>query len=203
MSAQAGKGAGFDRFSSFLAWACAALVIAFAMAFYWLAPLTIVLVAPIFALSVLAALAFLLSGWSMIRRARWGAPAGLAIAISIAFVAPFSSLAMRLDFQIKRPAMEAIVAELDVADRLAASPGSSFVEVDVGGVALRGRAFLAGTAQCSAVFFPTFFGIPDGAAGFLYAPDCYTPSDFPSGAFGVYQWRVEALGGDWRRLSGT
>lgn len=58
--------------------------------------------------------------------------------------------------------------------------------------------------ECGAiVFFPTFYGIPDGVGGFLFVPECAGPEMFPAGLWGAPHLEPRPLGGPWYRVSGT
>ncbi len=203
MQAPPSNAADFDRLSSAVAWICAVAILVTAAAWYWLVTLTILLVFPVLLLAVGIGLAFILSGWSLIRRGKWRPVAALTVSMATAMLIPFSTVAMHVDFHINRRAMLTVVSELSAADQRPDGQQAPEFFFSVPGPASGGEAFVFVSGECRAVFFPTFWGIPDGAAGFLYAPDCFNPETFPGGRFGVRQWNVRSLGQDWWRIGGT
>lgn len=203
MQTPSSNAADFDRVSSAVAWICAVAVLVSAVAWYWLITLTILLVFPLLLLATGIGLAVILSGWSLIRRGKWRPVAALTVSLTAAMLIPFSTAAMHLDFQIKRHAMLTVVSELSAADQRPHDQQVSEAFFSVPGPASGGEAFVFISDDCQAVFFPTFWGIPDGAAGFLHAPDCFDPETFPGGRFGVRVWNVRPLGQHWWRIGGN
>lgn len=193
----------FDRLSSAVAWSCAAILLVGAVAWYWLAFMSLFLVLLGLLVAAAAAFAFVLSGWSLIRRGKWRPVAALTVSVGTVLLIPFSTIAMHIDFHLKRPAMFALVSEQSAANSGGDDRRSPEAFLAVPGPASGGEAFVFVTGDCQAVFFPTFWGIPDGAEGFLHAPDCFDPAAFPGGRFGVRQWNVRSLGEDWWRIGGT
>ncbi|WP_158272161.1 hypothetical protein [Marinicauda salina] len=185
---------------------------ALAFAWYWIAGSAGFLIFLFVYLAVPAAVAvaaaLCLAGYVALRERtiRGVAPLlTLSAAIASLFLIPFSTLSMRTDFALKRAGMEDVVRDI----ALDGGPG----EVLLGRRRLTagdrwlvsGESIFAMPTECGVmVFFPTFFGVPDGAAGFLYAPPCAVPSDFPGERFGVGRWSVQSLPAEgWHRISGT
>lgn len=203
MQAPSSSAADFDRLSSAVAWICAVVVLASAITWYWLVSLSIFLVLLALPVASAAAFAFVLSGWSLIRRGKWRPVAALTVSVGAVLLLPLSTVAMHIDFHLKRPAMSAFVSEQSAASSGGEDTLLWETYLTVPGPATGGEVFVVVTGDCQAVFFPTFWGIPDGAEGFLHAPDCFDPAAFPGGRFGVRVWHVRSLGQDWWRIGGA
>lgn len=147
--------------------------------------------------------------------ARWTPIVALLSSVVAFAVIPYSTANMRLDFRIKKPSMIEIAraaqfeepglenAEGDSAKRTGPRPTLYLLPERKKWLAKSGDVYLLQSSCGGYVFFPTFYGIPDGVSGFLYVPNCVAAEDFSGDRFGAYWTDVTALEDNWYWIAGT
>lgn len=149
------------------------------------------------------------------RRAKDYVPLALNAATIAAFLLlPWSEFSMRIDFMMKKPAMEriALLNQLERPTVMIRDSNGELMNSEFGEKALaKGDRWLSidGNmhfipADCgSYIFFPSAFAVPDGASGFLFVPECAAPEDFSGASWGAKWFNISPLGGRWFRMDGT
>lgn len=132
----------------------------------------------------------------------------VAAGTACAFFVPYDRLNVLADFHLIKSGKDDLVAILQ-------QPIPPFaVGYDWGDVrgyvlpyerahlAVGDQVFVAEVSCGRFVFLPTFFGMPDGAGGFLYVPPCAKPEAFPR-VLGSTWFSIVPLAQGWYRIDGS
>jgi hypothetical protein len=136
------------------------------------------------------------------------------VTVSAFALAPWSNLSMRTDFTGKRPAMEPVAERYQVSEVKFQTRDSNYelANSGIGSVKLStgerwltvdGEVHVSETECGSFVFFPSYFGVPDGVGGYLFVPECAEALDFDGAMWGAIWLHHEHLTGNWHRLDGS
>jgi hypothetical protein len=173
---------------------------------FWLLPVVILVWLTII-LSIIAAFAF--------RGAKRVTPLLLVIgSLALTIYSPYTTYSARLDFLQKRQDLKAIALEaqqralpFEIYWSYELEPERLFTEYKLPEDRrwlVENDSIYTSDVECGRyVFFPTFYGIPDGAGGFLFVPECARAEQFPGDRFGAKWSGVWRLEDRWYRIDGT
>ena len=138
----------------------------------------------------------------------------IVVSLTLYFSVPYADFSTHIDFNSKRNAMTEIALNAqqgalpyDVISSYTLMTGGQFTEYKLPKRQLnlaKQKSIYTSDVVCGKyVFFPTFYGIPDGVGGFLFVPECAEPEHFPGGRFGAKWFGIERLEDRWFRIDGT
>lgn len=189
----------------------------FAFAEYWITEPFIMVIwySPLFIIIVLFTIVWSAGAVFADRGVKRLVPLALVMgSLTLASNVPYVDLGSDIDFKLKQRTMTKVALEAqqgvlpyDVIRSHELESGGAFTEYELPETQrwlVEGNSIFTSDVECGKyVFFPTFYGIPDGVGGFLFLPECAEPEQFPGGWFGAKWFGVRRLEDHWFRIDGT